>query len=153
MWLLNASDGARPVPGSSQKTLKRSSNIPTRRVLEAFVREPSVDRLRGLSLLPGRALTFASASASAATSSSRMCPRTAYIVKVTTPKSGAVIVHSFAAGKQALLAGKQIQYVGAVGPITFDRWRNSPGQFEIVKANTALTPIATYTAQQVQAAR
>lgn len=78
---------------------------------------------------------------------------TPYIVKITTPKPGAVIVHSFAAGKQALLAGKQIQYVGAVGPIVFDQWRNSPGQFEIVKADTALTPIATYTAQQVQAAR
>jgi branched-chain amino acid transport system substrate-binding protein len=75
------------------------------------------------------------------------------IIKVTTPKPGAVVVHSFAAGKQALLAGKQIQYIGAVGPITFDQWRNSPGQFEIVKADTALTPIATYTAQQVQAAR
>jgi branched-chain amino acid transport system substrate-binding protein len=78
---------------------------------------------------------------------------TPYIVKVTTPKAGAVIVHDFAEGKQALLAGKQIQYVGAVGPITFDQWRNSPGQFEIVKADTALTPVATYTAQQVQAAK
>lgn len=75
------------------------------------------------------------------------------IVKVTTPKPGAVIVHDFAEGKRALLAGKQIQYIGAVGPITFDRWRNSPGEFEVVEANTALTPIATYTAQQVQAAR
>jgi ABC-type branched-subunit amino acid transport system substrate-binding protein len=75
------------------------------------------------------------------------------IVKVTTPKAGAVIVHDFAAGKAALLAGKQIQYIGAVGPITFDQWRNSPGEFEVVKANTALTPIVTYTAQQVAAAR
>jgi ABC-type branched-subunit amino acid transport system substrate-binding protein len=75
------------------------------------------------------------------------------IVKVTTPKAGAVVVHDFAQGKAALLAGKQIQYVGAVGPITFDQWRNSPGQFEIVKANTALTPIAIYTAQQVDAAK
>jgi branched-chain amino acid transport system substrate-binding protein len=75
------------------------------------------------------------------------------IVKVTTPKPGAVIVHDFAQGKAALLAGKQIQYVGAVGPIVFDQWRNSPGLFEIVRADTALTPIATYTAQQVEAAR
>jgi ABC-type branched-subunit amino acid transport system substrate-binding protein len=75
------------------------------------------------------------------------------IVKVTTPKPGAVIVHDFAQGKQALLAGKQIQYIGAVGPITFDQWRNSPGEFEVVKANTALTPIVTYTAKQVAAAR
>ncbi len=78
---------------------------------------------------------------------------TPYIVKVTTPKPGAVIVHDFAQGKQALLAGKQIQYIGAVGPITFDQWRNSPGEFEIVRADTALTPIVTYTAQQVQAAK
>ncbi len=78
---------------------------------------------------------------------------TPYIVKVTTPKPGAVVVHDFATGKQALLAGKQIQYIGAVGPITFDQWRNSPGEFEIVRADTALTPIVTYTAQQVQAAK
>jgi ABC-type branched-subunit amino acid transport system substrate-binding protein len=75
------------------------------------------------------------------------------IVKITTPKPGAVVVHDFAAGKAALLAGKQIQYIGAVGPITFDQWRNSPGEFEVVKANTALTPIVTYSAQQVAAAR
>jgi ABC-type branched-subunit amino acid transport system substrate-binding protein len=75
------------------------------------------------------------------------------IVKITTPKSGAVVVHNFADGKKALLAGKQIQYVGAVGPIQFDQYRNSPGEFEIVKANTALTPIVTYTAKQVEAAR
>jgi hypothetical protein len=78
---------------------------------------------------------------------------TPYIVKVTTPKAGAVVVHSFAEGKQALAAGKQIQYIGAVGPITFDQWRNSPGEFEIVKANTALTPVAIYTAKQVDAAK
>jgi ABC-type branched-subunit amino acid transport system substrate-binding protein len=78
---------------------------------------------------------------------------TPYIVGITTPKPGAVVVHSFAQGKAALAAGKQIQYIGAVGPIVFDKWRNSPGEFEIVKANTALTPVAIYTAQQVSAAR
>jgi ABC-type branched-subunit amino acid transport system substrate-binding protein len=77
---------------------------------------------------------------------------TPYIVRVASPSPGAVIVHSFAAGKRALAAGKKIQYVGAVGDITFDQYRNSPGQFEIVKSD-GQTPIATYTAQQVQAAR
>ena len=73
-------------------------------------------------------------------------------VKVASPSPGAVIVRSFAAGKQALAAGKKIQYVGAGVEITFDQYRNSPGQFEIVKSD-GQTSIATYTAQQVQAAR
>jgi ABC-type branched-subunit amino acid transport system substrate-binding protein len=77
---------------------------------------------------------------------------TPYIVRVASPSSGAVVVHSFAEGKQALAAGKKIQYVGAVGPITFDQWRNSPGEFEIVKSD-GQTPIVTYTAKQVEAAR
>jgi ABC-type branched-subunit amino acid transport system substrate-binding protein len=75
-----------------------------------------------------------------------------YIVKVAAPSPGAVIVHSFAAGKAALAAGKKIQYVGAVGSITFDQYRNSPGQFEIVTSD-GHTAIATYTAAQVAAAR
>jgi hypothetical protein len=75
-----------------------------------------------------------------------------YVVKVASPSPGAVIVHSFAEGKQALAAGKKIRYVGAVGEITFDQWRNSPGEFEIVKSD-GQTPIVTYTAQQVAAAR
>jgi hypothetical protein len=73
-------------------------------------------------------------------------------VKVAGKSPGAVIVHSFAEGKQALAAGKKIQYVGAVGEITFDQYRNSPGEFEIVKSD-GQTPIVTYTAQQVAAAR
>jgi branched-chain amino acid transport system substrate-binding protein len=75
-----------------------------------------------------------------------------FIVKVAGKSPGAVIVHSFAEGKQALAAGKKIQYVGAVGEITFDQYRNSPGEFEIVKSD-GQTPIVTYTAQQVAAAR
>jgi hypothetical protein len=63
-----------------------------------------------------------------------------YIVKVTAPSPGAVQVNTFAAGKKALLAGKKIQYVGAVGPIVFDPYHNSPGGFEIVKPDgTAIT--------------
>ena len=75
-----------------------------------------------------------------------------YIVKIANGSPGAVVVHSFAQGKQALAQGKKIQYVGAVGTITFDQWRNSPGEFEIVKSD-GQTAVATYTAQQVAAAR
>lgn len=77
---------------------------------------------------------------------------TPFIVKVVRPSPGAVVVHDFPSGKAALAAGKKIQYVGAVGPIVFDQWRNSPGEFEIVKSD-GMTPIVTYTAQQVEAAR
>lgn len=53
-----------------------------------------------------------------------------YIDRVTQPGPGKVIVHSFAAGKQALDAGKQIEYVGATGVTAFNPWHNSPGAFE-----------------------
>jgi branched-chain amino acid transport system substrate-binding protein len=63
-----------------------------------------------------------------------------FIVKVTAASPGAVQVTTFAAGKKAILAGKKIQYVGAVGPIVFDAYHNSPGGFEIVKPDgTAIT--------------
>jgi branched-chain amino acid transport system substrate-binding protein len=48
-----------------------------------------------------------------------------YIRAVTSPSANAVIVHTFAAGKAALEAGKRIQYVGAVGPTVFNQWHNS----------------------------
>jgi branched-chain amino acid transport system substrate-binding protein len=73
------------------------------------------------------------------------------IPKVTTAGSGHVIVHDFAEGKQAILAGKAITYLGATGPVTFDRYQNSPGQFEIV--NAAGKTVKTYTAGDLQAAK
>ncbi len=53
-----------------------------------------------------------------------------FILKVTTAGSGKTVVHSFDEGKAALAAGKQIQYVGAGGPIAFNQWHNSTGAFE-----------------------
>jgi ABC-type branched-subunit amino acid transport system substrate-binding protein len=67
------------------------------------------------------------------------------------PSPGAVVVHDFAEGKKALVAGKHIQYVGAIGGIAFDKWQNSAGLFEIVKSNR--TQVRTYTASQVDAAK
>jgi ABC-type branched-subunit amino acid transport system substrate-binding protein len=70
-----------------------------------------------------------------------------YITKVTSPSSGAVLVHTYAAGKAALATGKHIQYVGAVGPTVFDRWHNSGQGFAVERfasgnwtVTTLLTP-------------
>lgn len=46
------------------------------------------------------------------------------IMTLTEPGGGKVVVHDFAAGKTALAAGKQIQYVGALGQITLDKFHN-----------------------------
>ena len=42
-----------------------------------------------------------------------------------------MVVHTFAAGKAALEAGKQIQYIGASGPAVFNKYHNSTGAFEV----------------------
>jgi ABC-type branched-subunit amino acid transport system substrate-binding protein len=57
----------------------------------------------------------------------------AFITKVTSPSPNAVVVNTFAAGKAALAAGKQIQYVGAAGPIVFNQYHNSGGGFEMIR--------------------
>lgn len=55
------------------------------------------------------------------------------IIKVTAPGAGKTVVYTFAQGEQALKAGKQIQYVGAGGPIVFNQWHNSTGAFEAAR--------------------
>ena len=54
-----------------------------------------------------------------------------FVTKVTSPSAGAVVVHTYAAGKAALAKGKHIQYVGAVGATVFNRWHNSGQGFAI----------------------
>ncbi len=56
-----------------------------------------------------------------------------FIPKVTSggAPAGATEVNSYAAGQQALNAGKNIIFVGAGGPTRFDQWGNSPGDFEV----------------------
>ena len=74
------------------------------------------------------------------------------IMKVTEPGSGKTVVDTFAAGKAALQAGKQIQYVGAGGPIVFNHWHNSTGAFEAakyVKGNLVL--VGSVSAAQIAA--
>lgn len=55
----------------------------------------------------------------------------AKITVVSNPGPGKVVVHTFAAGKAALEAGKKIQYVGASGPAVFNKYHNSTGAFEV----------------------
>lgn len=77
-----------------------------------------------------------------------------HILDVTQPRSGAVIVHTFAQGKAALAAGHQIRYVGAMGPVDFNRYHNSTGGFDAVRCGiNETTPVGVITAAQAAAAQ
>lgn len=52
-----------------------------------------------------------------------------FIMGLTQPGPGKTVVHDFAAGEKALAAGKQIQYVGALGPLTLDKYHNIAANF------------------------
>jgi ABC-type branched-subunit amino acid transport system substrate-binding protein len=54
-----------------------------------------------------------------------------YIEAVSTNSAGTTPVHSYAQGLAELKAGKKIDYVGATGPIIWDKYHNSTGGFEI----------------------
>ena len=77
-----------------------------------------------------------------------------YIPKLLAGSSGAVPVGSFADGKSALAAGKQIQYVGLVGPWQMDRWHNDLSNFDIDRFDSSgnLVKLGSISAAQIQAA-
>ncbi len=76
-----------------------------------------------------------------------------YVIKVTNPSAGAVVVHTYAAGKAALAAGKHIQYIGASGEIIFDRWHNAGQGFAIERYQNGNWHIASVlTAAEIKAA-
>ncbi|HVA22742.1 MAG TPA: ABC transporter substrate-binding protein [Candidatus Micrarchaeia archaeon] len=52
-----------------------------------------------------------------------------YITKVVAATHGAQVVHTFAAGKAALAAGRKIQFQGVVGPVSFNKYHNFAGEF------------------------
>ena len=58
-----------------------------------------------------------------------------------TPKSGAVVVDNFAAGKKALSEGKKIQYVGVLGPVTFNKYHNFAGAFAAARFTGSTTSV------------
>ncbi len=72
------------------------------------------------------------------------------IVGLTQASPGAVPVNSFAEGKQALIAGKKIQYVGAIGRIIFDQYHNASGAYEAASnPNGKLKILGTVSAAQI----
>lgn len=73
------------------------------------------------------------------------------IVKVTQARSGAVVVHTFAAGVRALKAGKQIQYVGVTGDFAFNQYHCSPGIYAAVSPAHQYRLIKQLSAQQLTA--
>ncbi len=76
-----------------------------------------------------------------------------YIMKVTAPGQGKQVVYTYAAGKAALAAGHQIQYIGASGPILFDAYHNSFGAqaVEEFPANAPAKVVGTISQAAVQA--
>jgi ABC-type branched-subunit amino acid transport system substrate-binding protein len=76
-----------------------------------------------------------------------------FITKVTAPSAGATVVHSYAAGKAALAKGKHIQYVGAVGPLHFNRWHNAGNAFALERySNGNWSVSSVITAAEINAA-
>lgn len=75
-----------------------------------------------------------------------------WIAKVTEPGPGKTAVYSYPQGVAALKAGKQIQYIGAAGPIKFDTSHNSfPDQaMQTVTTNGAVTSSVTIRASAIQ---
>ena len=58
---------------------------------------------------------------------------TSYISKVSDPAPGDVVVHTYSAGVDALRAGKRVQYIGASGPVIYDRWHNIATAFQVAR--------------------
>jgi branched-chain amino acid transport system substrate-binding protein len=58
----------------------------------------------------------------------------ASILDVTSEGSGKTVVNTFADGKEALEAGKEIQYVGAFGPIAFTESHNFTSGYVVTRA-------------------
>jgi ABC-type branched-subunit amino acid transport system substrate-binding protein len=67
----------------------------------------------------------------AMTAANSTSPKTynGFITKVTAQSSGATVVHNYADGLKALKDGKTIQYVGASGPLVFDKHHSAGRAF------------------------
>ncbi len=52
-----------------------------------------------------------------------------YMAEVTKSRKGAVVVHTYAQGVKALKQRRSIQYVGVTGPVAFDKFHNSSGEY------------------------
>jgi ABC-type branched-subunit amino acid transport system substrate-binding protein len=74
-----------------------------------------------------------------------------HILDIVSKKSGATVVHDYAAGKKALEAGKQIQYVGVIGEMNFNSHHNFSGEFAAnqFKADGSSTQVGVISGDQV----
>lgn len=76
-----------------------------------------------------------------------------HIKTVTNPGKHKKVVHTYAQGVKALKAGKKIRYVGASGPIDFNKYNNSFGSEEALRINThdSGVPIKKIPEKKIQA--
>jgi Periplasmic binding protein len=76
-----------------------------------------------------------------------------YILKVVSPSPGAVIVHTYADGVQAIKAGKTIQYIGSAGPTIYNQYHNAtmPWEADTVDASLNVTRRGLVSATDVAA--
>lgn len=75
----------------------------------------------------------------------------ANIRAVANPGDGKVEVYDYAAGKEALEAGKEVNYQGLVGPIDFNEWGNIAAPFGIRQVKDgAWTTVSTVTAAELK---
>ncbi|MEX1277691.1 MAG: hypothetical protein WEI16_01400, partial [Chloroflexota bacterium] len=75
------------------------------------------------------------------------------IIDVTSPGEGKTLVYTFGEGKEALVRGEEIQFIGSGGAITFDQWHNSSGGYEArsVQSSSETTQVVAFTADQIAA--
>jgi branched-chain amino acid transport system substrate-binding protein len=75
------------------------------------------------------------------------------VTRVTEPGAGKTVVYTYKAGVSALNAGKRIQYIGASGPLKFDKYHNSFGDQSMARATRggAVTSSVTIPASQIEA--
>ena len=74
------------------------------------------------------------------------------ILDVTNPAPGHTVVYNFADGAKLLSEGKKIKYYGAGSPMTFNKYHDVTGDFEVVKVDStgaAFTTSATIKADDL----
>jgi ABC-type branched-subunit amino acid transport system substrate-binding protein len=74
-----------------------------------------------------------------------------HVLDIVSKKAGATVVHDYAAGRKALEAGKQIQYVGVIGEMNFNSHHNFSGEFAAnqFKADGSSTQVGVISGDQV----
>ena len=84
--------------------------------------------------------------------STKMTVYNNYITKVTEPGPHKVKVYTFSQGVKDLAKGKQIEYIGASGPIKFDKFHNSFGNeaAEAIPSKGKARVLGTITEQAIQ---